>query len=119
MIVQQIDNNFVSPTVLRATVRLHPAVVILVLILGGALGGLWGVLLAVPIAASVKIVAGHFWRTRVLGQSWEEASDALITERDPGESIIRRVRRVRAEEKDEEEVAVGSEPDDDTEPLDE
>ena len=78
--VQQIDNNFVSPTVLRATVRLHPAVVILVLILGGAVGGLWGVLLAVPVTASVKIVAGHLWRTRVLGQSWEEASQKLIDE---------------------------------------
>ena len=76
--VQQIDNNFVSPTVLRATVRLHPAVVVLVLILGGAIGGLWGVLLAVPVAASVKIVVGHVWRTRVLGQSWDEASEALI-----------------------------------------
>ncbi len=76
--VQQIDNNFVSPTVLRATVRLHPAVVILVLILGGALGGVWGLLLAVPATASVKIIAGHLWRTRVLGQSWEEASSALI-----------------------------------------
>jgi predicted PurR-regulated permease PerM len=76
--VQQIDNNFVSPTVLRATVRIHPAVVVLVLILGGAIGGLWGVLLAVPVAASIKIVVGHLWRTRVLGQSWDEASEALI-----------------------------------------
>jgi predicted PurR-regulated permease PerM len=76
--VQQIDNNFVSPTVLRATVSLHPAVVLLVLILGGAVGGVWGVILAVPVTASIKIVAGHYWRTRVLGQSWEEARDALI-----------------------------------------
>ncbi len=76
--VQQIDNNFVSPTVLRATVRLHPAVVILVLIFGGAVGGLWGVLLAVPAAAAVKIVAGHLWRTRVLGQSWAEATEAAL-----------------------------------------
>jgi predicted PurR-regulated permease PerM len=93
VIVQQIDNNLVSPTVLRATVRLHPAVVILVLILGGALGGVWGVLLAVPVAASIKIVAGHFWRTRVLGQSWVEATDALIVEPEPRQSLLSRVRR--------------------------
>jgi predicted PurR-regulated permease PerM len=93
VIVQQIDNNLVSPTVLRATVRLHPAVVVLVLILGGALGGVWGVLLAVPVAASIKIVAGHLWRTRVLGQSWEEATDALIVESEPRESLFSRVRR--------------------------
>jgi len=93
LIVQQIDNNFVSPTVLRATVRLHPAVVILVLLLGGAVGGLWGVLLAVPVAASIKIVAGHLWRTRVLGQSWEEASDALIIEPDERTTLLQKMRR--------------------------
>ncbi len=76
--VQQIDNNFVSPTVLRATVRLHPAAVVLVLVLGGAIGGLWGVLLAVPLTAALKIVAGHLWRTRILGESWDEAAAALI-----------------------------------------
>ena len=59
---------------LRATVRLHPAVVILVLILGAALGGLWGVILAVPVSAAIKILTGHLWRTRVLGQTWEEAA---------------------------------------------
>ncbi len=90
LIVQQIDNNFVSPTVLRATVRLHPAVVILVLILGGAVGGLWGVLLAVPVTAAVKILAGHLWRTRVLGQSWEEATEAIIEETEPAIVRLRR-----------------------------
>jgi hypothetical protein len=63
------------------------------LLLGGAVGGLWGVLLAVPVAASVKIVAGHLWRTRVLGQSWEEASDALILEPDERSTLLRKVRR--------------------------
>lgn len=76
--VQQIDNNFISPTVLRATVRLHPAVIILSLLAGGATGGLWGVLLAVPLVAAIKIVIGHVWRTRVLDQSWEEVHEAVI-----------------------------------------
>ncbi len=118
VIVQQIDNNLVSPTVLRATVRLHPAVVILVLILGGALGGVWGVLLAVPVAASVKIVAGHFWRTRVLGQSWEQATDALIVEPEPRESLISRVRRSRASSGKEEDADSGEEAAREPEPED-
>ena len=84
VIVQQIDNNFVSPTVLRATVQLHPAVTLLVLILAGALAGIWGVIIAVPLAASVRILLGHWWRTRVLDQTWEEASEAMFREPDPG-----------------------------------
>lgn len=78
VIVQQIDNHFVSPTVLRATVRLHPALIILGLIAGAAIGGFWGVVLTVPVMATVKIIVGHFWRTRVLGQSWEEATEEFF-----------------------------------------
>ena len=78
--VQQIDNNFVSPTVLRATVRLHPAVTLLVIVLAGAIAGFWGIIIAVPLTATVRIIVGHWWRTRVLGESWDEASAALLVD---------------------------------------
>ena len=84
VVVQQIDNNFVSPTVLRATVQLHPAVTLLVLILAGAIAGVWGVIIAVPLTASIRILLGHWWRTRVLGQTWDEASEAMFQEPEPG-----------------------------------
>lgn len=64
-IVQQIDNHFISPNVMRLTVRLHPATVMLSLIAGATLAGFWGMLLAVPVTASVKLVAAHFWKTRI------------------------------------------------------
>lgn len=100
VIVQQIDNNVVSPAVLRATVRLHPATILLGLVAAAALGGFWGMLMAVPAIASIKIIAGHFWRTRVLGQSWEEASEALIDEHPTGETFLVRVRRGEGDEVD-------------------
>ncbi len=81
--VQQVDNNFVSPTVLRATVRLHPAVTLGALVLGGAFAGVWGVIIAVPLTATVKILVGHWWRTRILDQTWEEASEAMFEEAEP------------------------------------
>lgn len=83
VVVQQIDNNFVSPTVLRATVRLHPAVTLMVLILAGAVAGFWGVIIAVPLTAAIKIVVGHWWRTRVLDQTWEQASAEMFEEPQP------------------------------------
>jgi len=67
LIVQQIDNHFISPQVMSRTVKLHPATVILSLLAGGAIAGFWGVLLGVPSVAVVKLVALHFWQTRVLG----------------------------------------------------
>ena len=63
--VQQIDNHFISPNVMRLTVRLHPVTVMLSLIAGATLAGFWGMLLAVPLIASIKVIAAHFWRTRI------------------------------------------------------
>jgi predicted PurR-regulated permease PerM len=97
LIVQQIDNHLISPNVLRATVSLHPAVIILVLILGGGIGGIWGVLLAVPITAVIKILAGHLWRTRVLGQTWEDALEAIIESSQPPETLLEEIRGSRQE----------------------
>jgi predicted PurR-regulated permease PerM len=67
LIVQQIDNHFVSPQVMKRTVQLHPATVMLALLAGGTVAGFWGVLLGVPAVAVAKILLSHLWSTRVLG----------------------------------------------------
>jgi predicted PurR-regulated permease PerM len=69
--VQQIDNHFITPQVMQRTVHLHPAVVILALVAGGSLAGFYGLLLAVPVAAVLKILVSHLWRTYVLGEPIE------------------------------------------------
>jgi predicted PurR-regulated permease PerM len=68
---QQIDNHLITPNVMQRAVRLHPAAVMLALLAGGTLGGFFGLLLAVPVAAVLKIVCGHLWRTYVLGEPVE------------------------------------------------
>lgn len=87
--VQQVDNHLITPMVQRARVNLSPFVIVLALVVGGALAGLLGVLIAVPVTAAIRIVAGHLWRTRVLGQSWEEASEAMIEVTEPPERLAR------------------------------
>ncbi|MDQ3983402.1 MAG: AI-2E family transporter [Actinomycetota bacterium] len=68
LVVQQIDNHVISPNVMKRTVQLHPATVMLSLLAGATLAGFWGVLLGVPTVAVVKLLAAHFWTTRVLGE---------------------------------------------------
>lgn len=68
LIVQQIDNHVISPNVMKRTVQIHPATVMLSLLAGGTLAGFWGVLLGVPTVAVVKLLLAHFWTTRVLGE---------------------------------------------------
>jgi predicted PurR-regulated permease PerM len=67
LIVQQLDNHFISPNVMRRTVNLHPVTVMLSLLAGSAVAGFWGVLLGVPAVAVAKVTLGHLWATRVLG----------------------------------------------------
>jgi len=69
LVVQQLDNHLISPMVMRRAVQLHPATVVLALLIGGNLAGFWGVLLGVPAVAVAKIVLQHVWSTRVLGEA--------------------------------------------------
>ncbi len=68
---QQIDNHFISPVVMHRVVKLHPVMVMLALLLGGTVAGFFGLLVAVPTAAVLKILAGHLWRVHVLGEPLE------------------------------------------------
>jgi len=54
-ILRHAEDYFVIPLVIGRIVRLHPAVVIFALLGGGALFGLIGVLLAVPVAATLRL----------------------------------------------------------------
>ena len=95
--VQQLDNHIITPTVMRATVKIHPGLMVLALLIGGTVGGLVGVLLAIPVTAIVKIFVGHFWRTRVLGETWDEVAEAQLQEFEPvhTDRLIARFRGVR------------------------
>ena len=52
-LVQQLENNLLVPKIQGDAVELHPAAVIFAIIIGGALAGLLGAILALPIAAAV------------------------------------------------------------------
>jgi hypothetical protein len=62
---------------------------LLILVAAGAVAGFWGIIIAVPLAASVKVIGGHLWRTRVLGQTWEEAEEATIVQAPPPVAPLR------------------------------
>src|SRR5438093_2336087 len=64
-IVQQVDNHIVTPRTVARNIKLHPLTVILSLLVGGALLGLWGMLIAIPVVATLKILLVHYWDTRV------------------------------------------------------
>jgi predicted PurR-regulated permease PerM len=59
--LRQLEDSFVIPLVIGRIVHLHPLLVILVLVLGTSLGGVLGLILAVPVAAVLKIIFSFFY----------------------------------------------------------
>jgi hypothetical protein len=59
----------------------------LALLAGGTIGGFFGLLMAVPAAAVLKILVGHAWRTYVLGEPIEEIA-AEVEAADAGGGIV-------------------------------
>ena len=55
-VLRHAEDYFVIPLVIGRIVKLHPAIVIFSLLTGGALYGLLGVLVAVPVAATLRLV---------------------------------------------------------------
>jgi predicted PurR-regulated permease PerM len=61
VVVQQLENTILVPQISAGTARLHPAVVMVVLVAGTAVGGVAGALLSVPLTASVRDVALYLY----------------------------------------------------------
>ena len=53
-LIQQLENNILVPKVLGDAIELHPAVMILSLVVGGALFGIGGAILAAPVVAASR-----------------------------------------------------------------
>jgi len=64
VIVQQIDNWFISPRVQSSSVALHPAMIMVVLVVGQQIMGPLGLLISVPLAAILRDVI-HYLYLRV------------------------------------------------------
>ncbi|MDT5037255.1 MAG: hypothetical protein QOE03_2440 [Micromonosporaceae bacterium] len=56
LVYQQVENYLIAPRVLRNTVDLSSVAVLLVALIGGSVLGVVGALMAIPIAAAVKVV---------------------------------------------------------------
>ncbi len=61
-LVQQVENNVLVPKIQGDAVELHPAAVMFAIIIGGALGGLVGAILALPVAAAGRDVVRYLFR---------------------------------------------------------
>lgn len=81
MIVQQIDCNILCPNIVGDIVGLNAAFTLIAISIGGDIAGLLGMLIAVPLAASLKQLLSS-WFKRKMDVEYIEYSTALHAELD-------------------------------------
>lgn len=62
IVVQFIESNIISPRIQGSAVRLHPIFIMGTLIVASSIGGLWGVLVGVPLVAASRDVFVYFYK---------------------------------------------------------
>jgi predicted PurR-regulated permease PerM len=80
LVLQLVEGSVLVPMVMRNTVGISPLLVFISLLIGGAVGGILGAFLAVPVAASIEIIL-----SRLQARETRVAQDpASITTPDEG-----------------------------------
>ncbi|EAX46775.1 protein of unknown function UPF0118 [Thermosinus carboxydivorans Nor1] len=60
-LAQQLENHIILPKIMGHTIDLHPVFVMVSLLIGGQLYGIMGMMLAVPVAAILRVLLKHLW----------------------------------------------------------
>ncbi|MFH1226039.1 MAG: AI-2E family transporter [bacterium] len=63
-VIQQLENNLIVPKVMQKAVGLNPIITIVVLLIGAKLGGVFGALLAIPLATAASVFVKDFFDNR-------------------------------------------------------
>ncbi len=77
VVVQLVENNYLVPRVIGESIGVHPAILIVALVIFGQLFGLLGVILAAPVTAVARDLYLYAYR-RVSGKSPTEAIEHVL-----------------------------------------
>ena len=56
LLIQQIEGNILAPKITADSTNIHPIVIIIILLIGEKIGGVCGMILAVPIGVILKVI---------------------------------------------------------------
>jgi len=68
LVVQQLENNLIVPVVMKRAVGISPVVTLVCLIVGGKIGGVLGVLLAIPLFLFMESILLEFRKEKVVAE---------------------------------------------------
>lgn len=88
-VIQTLDGNVVEAKFLSKSIRIHPLLVVIFLIFGNAIGGIWGMLLAVPVGAYIQKRFINYVEKRKNAKILERAKrDSVVDEKDEEADFI-------------------------------
>ena len=64
VLIQWIENNILAPVIIGDNMGFHPMVILLSIIIGGGVFGVFGMILSVPAVATIKIVVEYIYNKR-------------------------------------------------------
>ncbi|MEE8704143.1 MAG: AI-2E family transporter [Olsenella sp.] len=64
VVAMNVTDNVISPLVMRSAVNVHPALSLLGIVVGNALGGVFGMVLAIPLTAAIRSVFVYYFELR-------------------------------------------------------
>ena len=76
IVYQQVENNLIQPFVYGRAVQLHPLIVIVAILIGAAMLGVLGALVAIPAAAAVQAVVRDYWSFRQGDRAADRSGEA-------------------------------------------
>jgi putative heme transporter len=78
MVYQQIENHLIQPAVYRRTVQMPSLVVLVAVLIGAALLGILGALIAIPIAGTIQVVVRDLLRERAERITQDSANPQML-----------------------------------------
>ncbi len=64
IVIQQIENHLLVPKIMQRAVGLNPIISIVALLVGAKIGGMIGIILAIPVATAISVILKEFWTTK-------------------------------------------------------
>lgn len=95
VLIQQVENNFLVPRIMGQSLKLHPLLVLVGVVVGTSFAGVLGAFLAAPVLASLKVL-GLYAHAKLIDQdplAQPPVTVAMEADAEPRESARLRLRR--------------------------
>lgn len=91
-VIQTLDGNVIEAKLVGKSIKVHPLLVLIFLIFGNAIGGLWGMLLAVPVGAFIqKVFTNYVERQKNAKRLAHAQKESVVNEPDESAEYVENV----------------------------